>query len=456
METLAGQALQQLTVSVRFNDADIVHVLSEVLEVRGTPGGPLGNTPIPREDARLAIDPSVIVKLDGTRIETGVGAQLIAEGLDGQQIVFTSLNDDRFGASGNFDTSNNNRGVTPSPGDWGGIYVGHSSSASLDHVLLTFGGGESAVEGRFVGFNAVEIQQAQARISNSTFVDNAGGFTPSFSERITDNREGRGINGAATVFVQGAQPIILNNVFLSGSTTDSQSILPATRADDLAAPISINTNSLNRDYVTDYGRTTRLRDAFEGGLGNQGPLIRNNRIDDNDINGMLVRGETLDAEGVWDDTDMVHVLFDNIHVPNFRSQGGLRLESTATESLVVKLGGHDGTAGFDATGRVGSNPNRIGGTLHLIGQPGRPAVLTSIADNSVGAGMRLDGSFQNETLRPGFADPESAEGGFNIDLHISNEVALNNPTLVAALEEGIGSGKSGSRTTSRSGWMCSL
>ncbi|MFM7071327.1 MAG: hypothetical protein ACKO38_05975, partial [Planctomycetota bacterium] len=84
----------------------------------------------PRLDARLAIDPGTVVKLEGSRIEVSIGGQLIAEGLDGQPVIFTSKLDDRFGAGGTFDTNNDNSAGTgervPQPGDWGGIYVGHT------------------------------------------------------------------------------------------------------------------------------------------------------------------------------------------------------------------------------------------------------------------------------------------------------------------------------------------
>ncbi|HEY6563902.1 MAG TPA: NF038122 family metalloprotease, partial [Pirellulaceae bacterium] len=145
--------------------------------------------------------------------------------------------------------------------------------------------------------------------------------------------------------------------------------------------------------------------------------------------------ETLTTEGVWDDTDIVHVVFDKIQVPNFHTFGGLRLESSATESLVVKLGGNSRVAGFDATGTHSIIDDRIGGSLQVIGQPGRPVILTSIADKTDGAGMKLDGSFQSDTLRDGFGNVAGRPAGrFDISLNYSAEVEAN-PVLVAGLEE---------------------
>ncbi|MBN2216564.1 MAG: VCBS repeat-containing protein, partial [Pirellulales bacterium] len=81
--TEAGRVLTKLDVCARFDDTDIVHVIAENLIIRGTPGGPTENSDgdlTARLDARLAIDPGIIVKLDGSRIETEMSAQFLAEG----------------------------------------------------------------------------------------------------------------------------------------------------------------------------------------------------------------------------------------------------------------------------------------------------------------------------------------------------------------------------------------
>ncbi|MCA9064142.1 MAG: DVUA0089 family protein, partial [Planctomycetaceae bacterium] len=128
-----------------------------------------------RTDARLAIDPGVVVKLEGARIEAEVGAQIIAEGIEGRQVIFTSKLDDRYGAGGTFDTNDDGGATAPSPGNWGGLYIGHMGSVSLDYALITFAGGIVPLEGNFAGFNAVEIHQAKARIRNTIFESNASG-----------------------------------------------------------------------------------------------------------------------------------------------------------------------------------------------------------------------------------------------------------------------------------------
>jgi hypothetical protein len=44
-------------------------------------------------------------------------------------------------------------------------------------------------------------------------------------------------------------------------------------------------------------------------------MIRDNRIGANAVNGMVVRPEILNTESVWDDTDIVHVVYGEIVTP---------------------------------------------------------------------------------------------------------------------------------------------
>jgi hypothetical protein len=51
-----------------------------------------------RLDASLKIDPSIVIKSEGARIEATMGAQILAEGTDGHEVIFTSIRDTRYGA----------------------------------------------------------------------------------------------------------------------------------------------------------------------------------------------------------------------------------------------------------------------------------------------------------------------------------------------------------------------
>ena len=337
-----------------------------------------------RFDGRLAIDPGTTVKLQSSRIEVQLGAQLIAEGMDGNEVIFTGISDDRYGAGGSFKTTP--VVLAPAPGQWGGLYLAPATRASLDHVVVAYAGGSSKVEGTFADFNAIELHQAEARIAHTLFENNAIGVGgPAPPERI-----GRGTNDEAVIFVRDAQPVLWNNVI----------------QDNEAPAMSFDVNSLNHRSVRDGGRVTYFRntaavdpstpiDVFGGFAGNQGPLIRDNRLDNNTLNGLLVRGGTLTTEGVWDDTDNVHVVLDEINVPDFHTYGGLRLTSNAAESLVVKLAG--ATAGFTAMGRPLDIDDRIGGRLQVVGHPRAPVVLTSLTDDSASAGLTPQGAPNSDT-----------------------------------------------------------
>ena len=310
----SNQVLDPLTVSARFSATDIVYVLEENLVIQGQPGGffvDANGQLQDRQSARLAIDPGVIVKLSGARIETQIGAQFIAEGTAAEPIVFTSTFDGTFGAGGTFDTTNDNNAIPPSEGAWGGLFFGPLSIGSVDHALIQYGGGRTTIEGGFDNFDAVEIHQAQVRITNSTLQHNASGGG--------GDRNGRGTATPAIIFVIGAQPVILNNVIQNNDTTGASN--PNTAA------ISINVNSLNSTLVNDWGRSTGNIDLQGDFNANTGPLIRGNKLANNPINGMIVRGGEITTDVVWDDTDIVHVLEDQIIAGNAHSTSGtIRLD----------------------------------------------------------------------------------------------------------------------------------
>jgi VCBS repeat-containing protein len=323
-----------------------------------------------RPDASLIVDPGVVIKSQGARIEIGIGAQLIAEGTSSKPVVFTSRKDDRYGAGVTFDTNNDGVASTPAAGDWSGILARHASSLNIDSALITFGGGASSISGGFATFNAIEVHQASARIAHSVLENNAQGNT----NQGRSNRDFRGLNDDSVIFVAASQPVIVDNII---------------RNNQASAAISIDADSMKAISVRDYGRSTGENNRSQVSSGNLGPLVAGNRLGGNEINGMRIRGATLTTEGVWDDTDIVHVLESQIVIPDFHTFGGLRLQSRGDESLVVKLRGDD--AGFTASGRPLDIPSRIGGSLQIIGSPGFPVVLTSLSDDSVGAGFDWTG-----------------------------------------------------------------
>ncbi|MGI9471458.1 MAG: GEVED domain-containing protein [Rubripirellula sp.] len=340
-----------------------------------------------RLDASLVVDPGTVIKLDGARIEARMGANLIAEGLPSLPVVFTSLEDQRYGGGGTFDTNDRGGNGSITPGDWGGIYVGPAGSASIDQAVIAGAGGTTRIEGGFASFNPIEVHQGNLRLANSRLEFNADGRGEPSGDRV-----GRGDNSAATVFARAAAPVILNNEFVGGQS----------------AALSIDINSFASTEVYDQGRSTGEIDSA-GIVGNSGPLIQGNVLDDNDINGLLVRGGQLATSGVLDDVDIVHVVTDSIEIPNQHIFGGLRLQSDARGSLVVKFeSAENENAGIVVGGSLLSAEDefrdiadRVGGSLQVVGHPDFSVILTTLADDASGAGFTLDGLAQRDTNNDG-------------------------------------------------------
>ncbi len=263
---------------MRLNDTDIVHVLSENLLIQGTPGGPEQtiftlNRSQARQDGRLAIDPGIVLKVDRARIETEIGAQFIAEGLANNRVVFTSLLDDRFGASGTFDTAGKdqppfsqgsvsalNGVVTLVGGIWPAWAAGATltvnniqytvasrdsdTQITLTRLNVTFGASPFVltkiilpVAGDWGGLSFGPVSQASIDHSLITFAGGItrveGGFASynaveiqqadvRLANSVLENNDngrasGRGLgrfnNDSAVIYVRAAQPVIVTTPF---------------------------------------------------------------------------------------------------------------------------------------------------------------------------------------------------------------------------------------------------
>ena len=229
----------------------------------------------------------------------------------------TSLYDNTYGAAGTFDTANDGGSRAPQPDDWSGIYFWADSQGSIDRARIMYAGGPSAIEGGFAGaFDPIEIHQAKVRMTDTLFENNGGGTD-------TTGRNGRGNVAPATIYVVGDQPVIAGNTFV----------------DNDGPVIDINLDALTATLVPDWGRQTGVNpnplaanstpaDRFTQYSDNKGPLVRDNALTGNGINGMLVRGATVDNDLVWDDTDIVYVVESAIYVPNEHTYGTLAWRAT--------------------------------------------------------------------------------------------------------------------------------
>jgi hypothetical protein len=394
--TRPGGSLNKLDVTARFKSTDIVYVIQENLVITGGAGGYVlaaGSGQVSsRAPGSLIIDPGVVVKLQNSRIELERGAsQLIAEGDERNPIIFTSLGDYLFGAGGSFDTNGNVPDVRKA-GDWAGIVLNAGAEASIDHAYIAFGGGQSPTEGVIDGFNVIEVHQGDLRLTNTRIEQNLSGV---LAGAPATDRNGRGSNAPATVFVRGAQPIIVDSDFRTNE----------------GAVISINANSLSDVARPDVGRSTGRIDRFDRFDDNFGPLVADNVLALSPgvaaIAGMKVRGEEITVEGVWDDTSIAHVVEEEIIVRNFHTATGLRLLSKPGESLVVKFRG--ATAGLTAEGYGLDIDDRIGGTVQIVGQPGHPVILTSLSDDKVGASVDPLGKTVFDTGNDGTSTPRPGD-----------------------------------------------
>ncbi len=124
-----------------------------------------------RLDGSLVVDPGILIKAKDARIEVRKGGNLIAEGTRELPIVFTSIFDTSYGVGGTARTSTAAASDIAERGDWGGIFIGHASSASIDQTRIAYAGGLTRIEGGFASFNPIEIHQADVRIANSRISD---------------------------------------------------------------------------------------------------------------------------------------------------------------------------------------------------------------------------------------------------------------------------------------------
>ena len=167
IRTNAGEPIDVLDVTARLTATDIVYVLSQNLEIQGEPGGAVmlnssgqladpttGTTSVSSDVSAgggvggLIIDPGVIVKSNGSRIEVGMGAQLIAEGTSAKPIIFTSLCDNTLRRRRRLRHDRQFAGSVGRRRRLGGLLFNPMSTGSFDHVEITYGGGMSVDRGR--------------------------------------------------------------------------------------------------------------------------------------------------------------------------------------------------------------------------------------------------------------------------------------------------------------------
>jgi parallel beta-helix repeat protein len=161
------------------------------------------------QGAILTIEPGVIVKF-GQSDSMYVKGDLVANGADGEKIVFTSLKDDSDG----HDTNADGNSSIPAAGDWGGISFAATCAGSLlNHVVVKYGGREWSFP-LWRSVPALYVATSDLTISNSTIAENGGTESGVKVYQCNPLIENNAItnNGGVGIFLSSASPTICENV----------------------------------------------------------------------------------------------------------------------------------------------------------------------------------------------------------------------------------------------------
>lgn len=122
----------------------------------------------------LTIEPGVVVKLKGARIDI-VDGVILAKGTATNRIVFTSLADDRYCG----DTNGDGAATEPQKGDWSQIYFNGTNGTTFQFVDFFYAGANS---GGF--YNAIKVSgpsSAQFTFDNCVFAHTLSASTSYFA-----------------------------------------------------------------------------------------------------------------------------------------------------------------------------------------------------------------------------------------------------------------------------------
>jgi parallel beta-helix repeat protein len=115
----------------------------------------------------LTLEPGTIIKFDDEASygQVTIEGDLIAEGTEEDEIIFTSLKDDTYGG----DTNGDAFGSFPQKGDWMQIYLTGSADATISHSRIQYGGDTG-----YYGTSLFHNSSGDLTLSNSTISESDG------------------------------------------------------------------------------------------------------------------------------------------------------------------------------------------------------------------------------------------------------------------------------------------
>ncbi len=297
----------------------------------------------------LTIEPGVVVKLLANASLTVNLGSIIAQGTEGDKIIFTSFKDDGYGG----DTNQDGAASGPQAGDWQSIKILADGSV-LNQTVIRYGGFKD-----FAAFHwaNLQVENASTTITNSIFENSAvygvwlKNSTATFSgNTVRANTASTTAEGIGLVVTDGSVSI-QNNTF-SGNTYG----LRITSA-GAANSISILNNTF----------TQNLLEAMD--INNSYPTISGNTAADNGTNGVLYQG--LISKNYTFSANLPYKISTGLGVSastTLTLNPGTIVKFTSSGSLIVQ--------GKLAVG--GTSANRV--------------IFTSIKDDSFGGDTNNDGS----------------------------------------------------------------
>ncbi|MFN3202441.1 MAG: right-handed parallel beta-helix repeat-containing protein [Bradymonadia bacterium] len=320
-------------------------------------------------DVILNIDPGTVIKFrSGTRLT--VNGAMIARGVEGGEIYFTSYRDDEIGGDTNGDGPSYGR-----PGDW--EYIRFSSTVAadvtkLEHVHVRYAG-----QGNFTG---IYLESAPITFRDGSITDSSahGLYLTSANALIERNVFAR--NGLDGIWMQHSYPTIHDNTI--SENNDGVSVQYS--APDLVGNTIVNNRGWGINYRSSATSTVLSGNTITGNLrparipASALPNLEDgNTFVPNQIPALWIYAGTRNSDirlPVLRDGDSVLRTY-YVHNGRLRITDGHTF--TVDPGVVMKFGNDSGL--------------QIEGTMNAIGTADEEIVFTSVYDDSYGGDLGANG-----------------------------------------------------------------